>query len=263
MDNGAMLKALLSTTLLAVAAVSTLTAAEPEQDSRLYELRTYHAEPAKLYALLRRFHDHTLKLFEKHGMTNVGYWVPIENPDRLLVYLLAYPDMKARDESWKAFLSDPDWRKAAADSEIDGKLVGKVEQSFMKPTNFSMGFQPSADDGGDRVFEMRTYTATPGNLQGLHTRFRDHTQEFFKRHGMTNLCYFQPVPDQKDADTTLVYFLAHQDQAAAGKSWDAFRKDPEWVTAKKASETAARGPLTTEGGVVSVFMMPTDFSPVR
>lgn len=258
-----MLKALQSAVLLFIAAASTLMAAEPERDSRLYELRTYHAEPGKLDALLLRFHDHTVKLFENHGMTNVGYWVPIENPDHLLIYLLAYPDMKARDESWKGFLSDPDWKKAAADSEVGGKLVGKVDQWFMKPTDFSMGFKPPTVDGGDRIFEMRTYTATPGNLPALHARFRNHTQELFKRHGITNLAYFQPVPEQKGADNTLVYFLAHADQAAAEKSWDAFRKDPEWVKAKSASETAAGGSLTTDGGVVSVFMRPTDFSPVK
>lgn len=260
---GVMLKTLQSAALLVVAAASVLSAAEPEQDSKLYELRTYHAEAGKLDALLHRFHDHTVKLFEKHGMTNVGYWVPVENPDRLLIYLLAYPDMKSRDESWKAFLGDPDWKKAAADSEVDGKLVGKIDQWFLKPTDFSMSFKQPTTDGAERLFEMRTYTATPGNLLALHARFRDHTRTLFTRHGMTNLGYFQPVPEQKGADNTLVYFLAHANQAGAEKSWDAFRKDPEWVAAKSASETAAGGSLTTEGGVVSVFLKPTDFSPVK
>lgn len=260
---GFMLKKLQVAALLAVAAVSALTAEEAPKDSRLYELRTYHAEPGKLDALLKRFRDHTVGLFEKHGMTNVGYWIPVENSDRLLIYLLAYPDKQGRDESWKGFLNDPDWKKAAADSEADGKLVGKIDQWFLKPTDFSMGFGQATPGDKDRLFEMRTYTATPGNLPGLHARFRDHTRTFFTRHGMTNLAYFQPVPQQKGADDTLLYFLAHPDQATAEKSWDAFRLDPEWVTAKAASEKAAGGSLTTNGGVVSVFLKPTDFSPVK
>ncbi len=237
-------------------------AEEKPGDHRLFELRTYHAEPGKLDALLTRFRDHTCKLFEKHGMTNVGYWVPVENPDRLLVYLLAYPDRAARDAAWKGFLADEDWKKAAAASEVKGKLVGTIEELYLTATDFSSAFSP-AGGGADRLFEMRTYTTTPGNLPGLHRRFREHTTGLFAKHGMTNGGYYQMTPGQKGAEDTLLYFLAHKDAAAAEKSWAAFRADPAWVAAKKASEEAAGGSLTTPDGVKSVFLKPVDFSPVR
>lgn len=235
---------------------------EKPKDGRLFEMRTYHAEPGKLDALLTRFRDHTCKLFEKHGMTNVGYWVPVENPDRLLVYLLAYPDKGARDAAWKGFLADEDWKKAAAASEVNGKLVGKIEEVYLGDTDFSSTFAPSTG-GADRLFEMRTYTTTPGKLPDLHKRFRDHTTGLFEKHGMTNGGYFQMTDGQKGADDTLLYFLAHKDAAAAEKSWAAFRADPVWVAAKKASEDAAGGSLTVPDGVKSVFLKPVDFSPVK
>ena len=232
-------------------------------DTRIYELRTYHAPEGKLDALLTRFRDHTCKLFAKHGMTNVGYWVPVENPDNLLIYLMAYPDKETRDASWKAFMSDPAWKKAQSESEVDGRLVEKVDQIFMTPTDFSEGFEDPFGGGDGSLFEMRTYTATPGHLPNLHARFRDHTVRLFAKHGIGNLGYFQFTPDQKGADDTLLYFIVHKDMTSATKSWENFRGDPVWIAAKKASEEKAGGSLTTEGGVVSIFLKPTDFSPVK
>jgi len=256
-----MLKSLVAGVL---AIVSIAMAEEKPRDSRLYELRTYHAEPGKLDALLTRFRDHTCKLFEKHGMTNVGYWVPVDNKDNLLIYLLAYPNQPERDASWKAFSEDEEWKKAAAASEVNGKLVGKIDSVFLMPTAFSMGFPVTPADQPARLFEMRTYTTTPGNLENLHKRFQDHTQNLFRKHGMTNLGYYRMVPGQEGAENTLLYFLAHKDAATASASWTAFRADPVWVTAKKASEDAAGGSLTVlPDGVKSEFLKPVDFSPVK
>ena len=257
-----MLKALAIGVVAAGLSVMPARSEEKPADGRLFELRTYHADPGKLDALLGRFRDHTCKLFEKHGMTNVGYWVPVENPDRLLVYLLAYPDRAARDAAWKGFLADEDWKKAAAASEVNGKLVAKIEERFLTATDFSSAFAPAAG-GADRLFEMRTYTTTPGKLPDLHRRFRDHTTGLFAKHGMTNGGYFRLTAGQEGADNTLLYFLAHRDAAAAEKSWAAFRADPAWVAAKKASEEAAGGSLTVPDGVKSIFLKPVDFSPVK
>ena len=116
-----------------------------------------------------------------------------------------------------------------------------------------------------RVFEMRTYYAAPGKLDDLHARFRDHTTKLFAKHGMTNLWYWQLLPEQKIADpeNTLVYLLAHTSVDAAKASFAAFRDDPEWVAVKKASEDKAGGSLTVPDGVKSVFMTATDYSPIR
>ncbi len=249
-----------------LAALSLSAAATAQEKQRLYELRTYHAEAGKLDDLLKRFREHTCKLFEKHGMTNVAYFVPAENNDNLLVYLLAYPDKEARDKSWKEFQADEEWKKVVKESEANGKLVGKVDELYLNPTAFSPGFDTTpAGQQADRVFEMRTYTTTsPANLTALHKRFKEHTMELFKQHGLTNLSYFQYVAGQPGADNTLLYFLAHKDQESATANWAAFRADPVWVAAKKASEDAAGGSLTVlPDGVKFVFLKPTDFSPVK
>src|SRR4051812_34553601 len=98
---------LLTFALAFCAILSTGTAAE--KDSRFFEMRTYYAAPGKLDDLQARFRDHTTRLFEKHGMVNVGYWVPLTNTENKLIYLLAYPSREAREKSWKEFSADPDW----------------------------------------------------------------------------------------------------------------------------------------------------------
>jgi NIPSNAP len=106
---------------------------------RVFEIRTYTTEPGKLPDLLKRFREHTTKLFEKHGMTNVGYWVPTDEPrsKNTLIYILAHDSRAAADQSWKDFRADPDWQKVRAASEANGKIVGKVESVFAEPTDFS------------------------------------------------------------------------------------------------------------------------------
>ena len=108
-------------------------------DERFFELRIYHANPGKLDALNARFRDHTNKIFVKHGMELIGYWTPADAPEseNTLVYILAYPSREAREASWKAFQNDPDWKTARAESEKDGRLVGKVESKFLNPTDYS------------------------------------------------------------------------------------------------------------------------------
>src|SRR5579872_6489246 len=97
--------------LLASAFILTTTwAAEP--DTRCFEMRTYHAAPGKLDELHDRFRDHTMELFKKHGMVNIGYWVPVNNTNNLLIYIMAYPSREAREKSWKEFMADPDWQAA-------------------------------------------------------------------------------------------------------------------------------------------------------
>jgi hypothetical protein len=248
--------------LTALMLSATFTALAAEKDTRVFEMRTYYAAPDKLDALHARFRDHTTRLFEKHGMTNIGYWVPIENPDNKLLYVLAYPDRTARDASWKAFMADPDWQAAQKASEVNGKLVAKVEQLFMNATDFSPAIQPSVGKG-ERVFELRTYTTTPGNLPLLHARFRDHTLALFAKHGMTNLFYWQLLPDQPAAENTLIYLLAHASEDAAKASFAAFRADPDWIAAKAASEQKGGGSLTIPDGVKSLFLKATDYSPTR
>lgn len=249
--------------ILALAAVAASLALQAgAADNRFFEMRTYYAAPGKLDALQARFRDHTCKLFEKHGMANIGYWTPVENPDHKLVYVLAYPDRAARENAWKAFQADPDWKAARTASEKDGKLVAKVESVYFAATDFSPAVKPAAG-AEQRLFELRTYTAAEGRLPNLLARFREHTCGLFEKHGMTNIGYWTPSDKDKGADNTLVYILAHKSKAAAEESFKNFRADPDWVAAKGASEQKAGGPLTVTDGVKSLFMTPTDFSPMK
>ena len=232
-----------------------------EKDTRCFEMRVYYAAPGKLDELHKRFRDHTTALFKKHGMTNLGYWTPVENTDSKLVYVLAYPSREAREASWKAFMADPDWKAAYKASEVNGKLVAKVESTFMQATDYSPEIKASS--AAPRVFELRTYTTTPGNLPRINARFRDHTTALFAKHGMTNLFYWNLQAGQPGTDNTLIYLLAHKDAAAMAESFKAFRANPDWVAAKEASEKAAGGSLTIPDGVKSVVMTATDYSETR
>ena len=118
------------------------TAASPSiaKDSRCFELRTYFAAPGKLEALNARFRDHTCRLFKKHGMEIVGFWMPTEKEqggENKLVYLLAHKSREAAKKSWADFGNDPDWKKARSESEVNGKLTEKVESVFMSATDYS------------------------------------------------------------------------------------------------------------------------------
>jgi len=243
--------------LFAVAAATA--AAEP--DTRVFELRTYYSPPGRLDDLNARFRDHTLKLFEKHGLTSIGYWMPIDNPENKLIYMLVFPSREARDASWKAFFADPEWQRVKKETEANGKIVEKVESVLLGATDYSPKVTASTADS--RVFELRTYTASPDNLGNLNARFRDHTVKLFEKHGITNFGYWNPLEGQAGAGETLVYLLAHNSVDAAKTSFDAFRQDPDWIAARKASEEKAGGPLTIQGGVKSLFLKATDYSPTR
>lgn len=237
------------TIMLLSAAVFTASA----QDTRLFETRIYYTEPGRLEALLSRFRNHTTKIFEKHGMTNVGYWVPLHEENKL-IYVLAYPDRTSRDASWKAFGADPEWVKVRTESEVSGKIVSKVESIFMDATDFSPKIK-SSKSKKERVFELRTYTTNAGKLPDLLARFRNHTLKLFKKHGMTNVAYWTV----NGKDDTLVYILAHPSEEAGKKAFDAFRVDPDWVKARDASEV--NGKLANK--VESVYMKATDFSTIK
>jgi hypothetical protein len=107
------------------------------KDSRCFELRTYYPAPGKFEALHARFRDHTNKLFVKHGMELVGYWVAADKDGEKLIYILAHKSRDAAKKSWQDFQNDPDWKKARGESEANGKLVEKVETVFMAATDYS------------------------------------------------------------------------------------------------------------------------------
>lgn len=123
---------------------------------------------------------------------------------------------------------------------------------------FWTGRTTTASAASNHVFEIRRYTAEPGKLGELQARFRDDTDRIFKKHGLTSVGYFAPM-DEPLASNTFIYILSFPNRDAATKSWDAFRKDPEWQKVQKESE--ANGKLVDH--VESVFVTPTDFSRLK
>lgn len=250
-------------TLLAfLTALLTLNLLAADTAQPCYEMRVYYAAPGKLDDLNARFRNHTLKLFEKHGIMNVGYWMPLENPDRKLIYLLSFPSRAAAKASWKAFGSDPEWREVVKKTEANGRLVTKVESTYLAATDYSPTVKPTVA-AESPLFELRTYKTPAGKLEALNARFRNHTTKLFAKHGMGQFGYWMPLDQDKGASDTLIYLLAHKNKEAADASFTAFRADPDWTTAKAASEKD--GPLTLPApdGVKSVYLKATDYSPTR
>lgn len=112
---------------------------KPGPATLVYELRVYHANEGKLDDLLKRFRDHTMRLFEKHGIKNVAYWTPLDDPlkGRTLFYIIAHPSREAAAANWKAFGDDPEWKRVHEESEVNGKLVDKIDSTFLALTDFS------------------------------------------------------------------------------------------------------------------------------
>jgi hypothetical protein len=132
----------LKTVLFLAAAMAASTAIPPagaQEHARVFELRTYTCYEGKLPDLLARFRNHTMRIFEKHGMTSIAYWVPQDSPasQNTLIYIIAHPSREAAKKNWAEFGKDPEWQKVQKDSEANGKIVSKVESVFMEPTDFS------------------------------------------------------------------------------------------------------------------------------
>ena len=108
-------------------------------NSGVFELRVYHAAPGKLADLHTRFREHTIKIFERHGMKNVAYWAPMDEPDKsnTLIYILQHPSREVAAANWKSFQEDPEWKSVRDKSEANGKLVEKVDSTFMTLADFS------------------------------------------------------------------------------------------------------------------------------
>jgi len=109
--------------------------------NRVFELRTYTCNEGKLEALKARFRDHTIEIFKRHGMESIGYWIP-QDPEKgaktTLIYIIAHTSREQAAKNWKEFGADPEWKKVAAASEVNGKILAKPPESvFMDPADFS------------------------------------------------------------------------------------------------------------------------------
>jgi hypothetical protein len=253
------------TALLAACETTSATQTAVTPNIGVYELRVYTAADGKMADLDRRFRDHTVDLFVKHGMMPIGFFHPVvasgAPADNRLFYIMGYRDRADRDRAWTAFAADPEWQKVYRESQVDGSLTSKIESFFLTATDYSP--KPNLTPAlTPRLFELRTYTTNPGKLENLHSRFRDHTLRIFARHGMTNMLYWRPADGQQAMDNKMVYLLAFPSVGARNAAWTAFSADEEWK--KVAADSQKDGTiLVSPGGVVSVQLTPTDYSPLR
>lgn len=242
-------------------AVWSLSGASVQGDETVYELRVYTCEPGKLEALHTRFREHTMEIFARHGMENVAYWTPADEPekDTTLVYVLRHKSREAAKESWDAFRNDPEWKQVAkASREAHGRILSKSpESTYLAATDYSPEIGPANPDG---LYELRTYEAAEGKLEDLHARFREHTNELFEKHGMKPYAYWRPL-DEPLSDNTMIYIIAHPNREFARAAWKAFGSDPNWQAARRKSEE--NGSLVIKGGVDSMYLEPTPYTPTR
>lgn len=227
-------------------------------ESGVYELRIYTCEPGKLDALHARFKDHTMGIFEKHGMKNIAYWVPVDENNNQLIYIIHHESREAAARSWDAFRDDPEWKAVAkASQEAHGKILAKApESTFMVLTDYSPTTKPL---NPQKVYELRTYTTAEGKLDALNARFRDHTISIFARHGLKSYAYWTPI-DKPTSENTLIYVLEYDSRDAAKTGWQNFAADPEWKKARADSEKAGKILAQRPG---SVYMVPTIYSPAK
>lgn len=234
-------------------------------DARVYELRIYTTNPGKLPNLLSRFRDHTMRIFERHGMRNVGYFTPLEQSEgaeTTLYYFLEHASREAAAASWAAFRADPEWTAVRAASEVGGTILAKPPESiFLKATDYSPPVRTGGSFEQPRVFELRRYTAAEGKLPALHAFFRDRVLDSFARMEMTSVGYWDMLDADKGAGKGFTYLLAFPSREAATRAWTALRADSYFVSAR--AEAYKGGNLTAQGGIQSLFLVPVDFSPLK
>jgi hypothetical protein len=272
---------------VAVVSLGSRSTASAQTAPGLYELRSYVSEPGRQAEVLKLIQNDGVPFMKKHNLTLVGAWTPVNKSDERVFTLLSHKDKASCDAAWAALQNDDAWKAALQKSVVDGKRpVKSFERIFLTPNDYS----PAIDvkSVGNRVFELRSYIASEGRLDALNARFRNHTLKLFEKHGMTNIAYWsvrtgEELPafklleavspiggataeiksDLPATGNSLVYFITHASPEAAQESFKKFGGDEAWVKARKESEAAAGGSLTVDKGVKSLFLTPTDFSPLK
>ena len=230
-------------------------------EGSVYELRIYAANEHRFQHLIKRFREHTDRIFKKHGLESVGYWIPTEGPPkkrRRFVYILTHPSRYAAYVNWNHFSNDREWEAVLDQPEFQGLLAEKPTSIFMTANDYSAAARNAIEKPGG-VYELRTYVTNPGKLPKLNTRFRDHTTRLFKKHGMKNVAYWTPF-DTPDSGNTLIYLIHHASREQSDVNWKAFTSDPDWQ--KVAKESQLDGKFLTEPPE-RIYLKALDFSPLK
>ncbi len=236
-----------------------------KSDGKLYELRFYVTNPGKLPDLHARFRDHTMKLFEKHGMENIIYWNVSEGAkddgekaENMLVYIIAHKNEAAKDASWAGFINDPEWKAVAQKSEENGKILAERPRAiFMREVDFSAPDAPANADSGApaRLWELRQYNDGPERVPHTVDRFGSGESEIFTKNGMETVKFWTATDN-----SAFIYLLAHKDKAASDVSWTGFKAEfGDFMKAYRESHPDL--PKGRGNGNEVRFLVPTDYSP--
>jgi len=229
-----------------------------------YEWHTLAAAPGKLEVVHMRLRDRVLPALGGRDLRMLAVFTPLGNNPEHLVHVVLEGQPVGSDSADADLLAGvAEWQSLFTDADGTPAVASPLSLQRLRTTAWSP-LPAAGAAAAARVFERRTYTSPDAAKRtALLGRFEHHTLKLFQKHGMTNVIYWTP-DGGPDADTTLVYLLAHASPAAAKESFDAFRQDPEWTAAKTASEAAAGGSLTIkEKGVLSEFLVPADYSPLH
>ncbi len=199
----------------------------------LHELRVYETLPGKLPALNARFADHTVGFFKNHGIGITGFWTDEIGESNKLTYILNFDSLADREQKFASFAADPAWLAVRAETEVDGPLVARVRNTFMRLTSYSP--EPRITTN---VQELRRYEAVPGKLPALNDRFANHTNGLFEKQGIEVIGYWT---QEVGTSNELIYMLGFDGLGDREKKWNAFQTDPDWQKARAASEVD--GPL--------------------
>ena len=221
----------------------------------VFELRIYHASENRFEYLKKRFREHTDRLFKKHGMEPVGYWVPVQGTPkerRRFIYILKHPSRYAAYLHWNHFSTDREWEKVLDEPQYQGLLAEKPTSTFMTATEFS-GLEEEAAKQPGSVYELGTYVVHPKKLSHLHARFQDQLLPLFQGYGLTQMAYWTPF-DRPDSSNTLVGLVRYSDPEQADRNWEEIEQTAEW---KSVQQKLLMKPPER------IYLRALDFSPLR
>ena len=221
----------------------------------IYEFRIYETAPGHMPALHEEFANITMRLFEKNGIKNIGYWTEEVGASNRLDYLVAFENLGERQKAWDSFRQDPEWLQVVKKAQEAGRpVLNRITNTILRPTPYS----PKEPKGGDgMVYELRIYETLPGHLPALHDRFANVTTRLFEKHGIRNIGYWT---EEIGVSNRLDYIVAYESLGAREKAWESFRQDPEWREAVRRTQEASRPVLNR---FLNTILRPTPYSPLR
>ena len=226
----------------------------------VYELRIYAANEHRFAHLIKRFREHTDRIFKKHSLQTIGYWIPTEGPPkkrRRFIYILKHDSRYDAYRNWNMFSNDREWQAVLDQPEFKGLLAEKPISIFMTANDYSSIMRDNPRKAG--TYELRTYTANPGKLTLLNARFSKHTTRLFEKHDIHNVGYWTPL-EKPASQNTLIYLIHHAGRKQADVNWQAFANDPQWH--KVTRESAANGELLAISPE-RIYLKAMEFSPLK